>query len=292
MVNSFLSLKRNRSNKGSSSSINVIFNKIIHGSFFTIKKPKKFNNDASFEHNRYNQQKQKRNQSSRSILLNPDQTQSAILVPCAKKSKHVRHYSHVSCISASNITVNSENLTAKEFAEIAGIRILSEEEEEEEQYRKKKCTFCKKSSVISNSHYTTVLSSTSIHAGHSSSNHSNSSSMTTHSNDTISTSGTSNSTTSNISPNSIKIWDSEFWKHPKKHNNDNNTTSNTNNNELPIMHELKSNIPSRHSDTYIKKGRFEITIGVDYQHHQHTNSMTTTSSSSVIEWKRKSSRNI
>ncbi|KAI8977302.1 hypothetical protein BDF20DRAFT_836120 [Mycotypha africana] len=46
----------------------------------------------------------------------------------AHSSKHIRHYSHVSCISSSNITVNSEDLTAKEFADIAGIRILSEDE--------------------------------------------------------------------------------------------------------------------------------------------------------------------
>lgn len=40
---------------------------------------------------------------------------------------HIRHYSHVSYISSSNMTVNSEDLTAKEFADIAGIRIVPDE---------------------------------------------------------------------------------------------------------------------------------------------------------------------
>ncbi|KAI9026524.1 hypothetical protein CLU79DRAFT_717493 [Phycomyces nitens] len=45
-----------------------------------------------------------------------------------KQSRHVRHFSHVS----SSITVNSEDLTAKEFADYTGIRILSEDNNEED----------------------------------------------------------------------------------------------------------------------------------------------------------------
>ncbi|KAL0097955.1 hypothetical protein J3Q64DRAFT_1716041 [Phycomyces blakesleeanus] len=45
-----------------------------------------------------------------------------------KQSRHVRHYSHVS----SSITVNSEDLTAKEFADYTGIRILSETDDDNE----------------------------------------------------------------------------------------------------------------------------------------------------------------
>ncbi|KAI8138180.1 hypothetical protein BJV82DRAFT_583068 [Fennellomyces sp. T-0311] len=41
---------------------------------------------------------------------------------------HIRHYSHVSYISSSNITAHSEDLTAKEFADIAGIKILPEDD--------------------------------------------------------------------------------------------------------------------------------------------------------------------
>ncbi|KAI8391011.1 uncharacterized protein BYT42DRAFT_542642 [Radiomyces spectabilis] len=59
------------------------------------------------------------------------QSTSALSAPSftqrRKPGHHVRHYSHVSYMSTSNITVNSEDLTAKEFADIAGIRILPEE---------------------------------------------------------------------------------------------------------------------------------------------------------------------
>lgn len=47
----------------------------------------------------------------------------------SKTSCHVRNYSYVSYISSSNITVNSEDLTAKEFADMAGIKILPDDDQ-------------------------------------------------------------------------------------------------------------------------------------------------------------------
>ncbi|KAF1801105.1 hypothetical protein FB192DRAFT_1260127, partial [Mucor lusitanicus] len=92
-----------------------------------------FANDAWFEQNRYKQQKKTNNASQhqpRYHHRHTQSTQSAITATARrKKASHIRHYSHVSCISASNITVNSEDLTAKEFADIAGIRILSEDDD-------------------------------------------------------------------------------------------------------------------------------------------------------------------
>lgn len=43
---------------------------------------------------------------------------------------HSRHYSHISFMSASNMTVNSEDLTAKEFADMAGIKIIPDDDDD------------------------------------------------------------------------------------------------------------------------------------------------------------------
>ncbi|KAI8880045.1 hypothetical protein K501DRAFT_161128, partial [Backusella circina FSU 941] len=93
-----------------------------------------FANDTLFEHNRYTTTKKQNNSATplkydSRINIIDEQPKKSIITKNRKKSSHIRHYSHVSCMSASNITVNSENLTAKEFADIAGIRILSEDEE-------------------------------------------------------------------------------------------------------------------------------------------------------------------
>ncbi|KAJ8663223.1 hypothetical protein O0I10_001400 [Lichtheimia ornata] len=53
---------------------------------------------------------------------------SAIHHRRSKTATHIRHYSHISYISSSNITAHSGDLTAKEFADIAGIRILPDDE--------------------------------------------------------------------------------------------------------------------------------------------------------------------
>ncbi|KAI9265273.1 hypothetical protein BDA99DRAFT_604512 [Phascolomyces articulosus] len=61
------------------------------------------------------------------------------LGPLHRRSKstaathHIRHYSHVSYISSSNITAHSEDLTTKEFADLVGIKILDDDEEEDQQ---------------------------------------------------------------------------------------------------------------------------------------------------------------
>ncbi|KAI7886632.1 hypothetical protein K492DRAFT_203157 [Lichtheimia hyalospora FSU 10163] len=53
---------------------------------------------------------------------------SAIHHRRSKTATHIRHYSHISYISSSNITAHSGDLTAKEFADIAGIRILPDDQ--------------------------------------------------------------------------------------------------------------------------------------------------------------------
>ncbi|ORZ25057.1 hypothetical protein BCR42DRAFT_444870 [Absidia repens] len=63
------------------------------------------------------------------------QSSSIISVPGSSNSgkpahyHHSRHYSHISFMSASNMTVNSEDLTAKEFADMAGIRIIPDSDD-------------------------------------------------------------------------------------------------------------------------------------------------------------------
>lgn len=152
-----------------------------------------FANDALFEHNRYKQQKEISSQplSNSSILINNHKkkpahihhrhTQSAITARSATRKKHIRHYSHVSCISSSNITVNSEDLTAKEFADIAGIRILSEEEDE--QVGSKICTFCGTDELPSLIVNNSVIKS-------------------------------SNSSVYNSDEEDPQIWDDNFWQKP------------------------------------------------------------------------------
>ncbi|KAI9276086.1 hypothetical protein BY458DRAFT_506322 [Sporodiniella umbellata] len=230
MVNSFLSTKRNRSYK----TLSCLFHKLSQ----PFKKAKggenQFTNDTLFEHHQYQQHKQNNLQQHHGILLNKPtrharqgSTQSAIVFGTQpKKGRHGRHYSHVSCISASNITVNSEDLTAKEFAEIAGIHILSDEEEEEVAIPEKKCAFCS----------TSDMSSSLIVTNH-----------TVHS--TLSSCSTSASNNN--------IWDLEFWKHPLQPAN-----------------------------TFFKKGRFEISIGI-HPTHQHSHSVPNITTKPVIEWKRK-----
>lgn len=237
MVNSF---KRNRSNKGSISTINCIFHKFTNP-FKKSKQDSLFTNDTLFEINRYKEQKQQNTQHG--ILLKPSRharhgsTQSAIVFGTQpkKSTKHIRHYSHV---SASNITVNSEDLTAKEFAEIAGIQILSEDEQEDEITEQKCHDFINQ--------YTTV-------------------------------------STIGSTLDEPHIWDIEFWKHPKNKNHQQEYKQKEMNDYIPILHELKSN--NNNYDTF-KKGRFEITIGIDH-HLNHSLTVPNISSKPVIEWKRK-----
>lgn len=201
-----------------------------------------------------------------------------------KSQQHIRHYSHVSCISSSNITVNSEDLTAKEFADIAGIRILSEDELVDnditmaDEYNnnmtshttplKKICTFCGDNEEGDD----IMVPSLTV----SRISHNNNSSVIRSSNNS-----------SIICPSSPEdeeepqIWDNQFWKKPGCSGGDG-----------PLMHEystLKQG-SSPPSTTIIKKGRFEIHISSPAAAAAAATggSGSVSKSSEVVEWKRKS----
>ncbi|GAA5816409.1 hypothetical protein MFLAVUS_011511 [Mucor flavus] len=208
-----------------------------------------FANDALFEHNRYQQQKKQpkcilspptinnnnnNKPTSNSILVNTKKpinhrhTNSTPVIPTATRKNnnnksHVRHYSHVSCISSSNITVNSEDLTAKEFANIAGIRILSEQDEQvTHRCDEKICTFCGDNDRLPSLIVTSRISNSSMIR---SSDHS------------------SIYCASDAQEDEPQIWDNQFWQRPGDQRD-----------MMPaILHELKNN-----QDTFLKKGRFEI----------------------------------
>ncbi|KAI9337197.1 hypothetical protein BD770DRAFT_415665 [Pilaira anomala] len=243
-----LSLKRNRSSPPSK--LNAMLNKLT-SSFHTNKKRRHTDNRRS----------------SFSILIDYFRTEepnihhrhtnSTPVIPTnyRKKAQHIRHYSHVSCISSSNITVNSEDLTAKEFADMAGIRILSENEEvTQEQHdcerQEKICTFC----GDDDSRLPSLIVTSRI---------SNNSSMIR------SSSIYSNEEEEDKASIEPQIWDNQFWTRPGQQYCI----------MPPILHELKNN-----QDTFLKKGRFEIYLS--------SSTHTTTSSSlplptPVYEWKRK-----
>ncbi|KAI8890687.1 hypothetical protein K501DRAFT_265682 [Backusella circina FSU 941] len=192
----------------------------------------------------------------------------------SKKSRHIRHYSHVSCISTSNITVNSENLTAKEFADIAGIRILSDDENYATAHSQlggdsKRCAICDDDdNVINNQSSMVVISRV----------------PSTHVAD-ISPSSSSSSISSppplDAEEEEPQIWDTDFWCPPGSTEKSSDATVSIQT-KPPILGEIKSNT----TDTIIKKGRFEI-------HLAPNDTCTTRSSHSkrsqpdVVEWKRK-----
>lgn len=200
--------------------------------------------------------------------------------------------------SVSNITVNSEDLTAKEFADIAGIRILSETEDDPIDEERK---------VSGNSSSNMIGFTEDTHLR------------------TVSTGKSflddeQYSVVSCISAQDSKpkIWDIDFWKNPDDiyhHvNQSQSTTPKPVNNkqqqsvksthvvtvEPPILHELRR-MSTRNNDNkldssvqqhyVIKKGRFEIQLGdID----SSLSNMTTSTNDSanqqtdgVLEWKRK-----
>jgi hypothetical protein len=78
-------------------------------------------------------------QSIKSPVSSLEQKQFAVPNPAKEEQRERRrcqssattvmdHHRNTSCISTSNITVNSENLTAREFADMTGIRICSDDE--------------------------------------------------------------------------------------------------------------------------------------------------------------------
>jgi hypothetical protein len=194
-----------------------------------------------------------------------------------KKASHIRHYSHVSCISASNITVNSEDLTAKEFADIAGIRILSEDEDDdiaamnaavENQYstNKKICSFC------GDEDNDIMVPSLIVTTSRVSMRDSNNSSI--------------------IYPEEEcekedeppQIWDNQFWKKPGQQEEPFHQIKKIVE-RPPILHESttkKYNSVKPKQEMFIKKGRFEIHLSVN------NNSLPTKklNSNMVDEWRR------
>lgn len=201
-----------------------------------------------------------------------------------KKSSHVRHYSHVSCISASNITVNSEDLTAKEFADMAGIRILSEQEQNHHDMMMIDQENRLSSSVATSLHNTKKICA--YCCGDDEDN-----------NDVMVPSLIVTTTTSKISTSSImynapeeeeeppQIWDNQFWEKPGQQLEQQESDKvkpyqqqQQKEEEQPsILHELKKYNSVNHQDTFIRKGRFEIHLSVNHHHHNKNST----------EWKRK-----
>ncbi|CEP18837.1 hypothetical protein [Parasitella parasitica] len=305
-----------------------------------------FANDAWFEQHRYNQQKKTNNastlhgehvspspkntQGSASILMkhkspnaslfntNPQQqryhhrhtqsTQSAITATTRrKKAHHVRHYSHVSCISASNITVNSEDLTAKEFADIAGIRILSEDDDHDFEndsegslLKKKICAFCgDEENDIPSLVITPCRTNTSVY---------NKSGIMADDDDDNDDRDEDAAEYASMLEQDPQIWDQDFWQRPgespplppsppQEPIQKTNTLLSTSIEPPPILHELKRSSQynvALNQDTYIKKGRFEIHLNSAASSNNMTESIAAApkiqrpdASPAVVEWKRK-----
>lgn len=200
--------------------------------------------------------------------------------------------SNATHVSTSNITINSEDLTAKEFADIAGIRILPEDDsgEEEERYdddpdnliaieRK----FSNGTSTDDDIHMHTVSTTSKSYMDYLDEHHRLS---------VISYVSLQSYSTSS----KPKIWDNEFWLNPEDHHHYQqqnkmsrsnsaathrsiHTTSNESTAkkrldrkpstvvvvEPPILHELRTRNSEKKMDQnshcVIKKGRFEIHLG-------------------------------
>lgn len=194
-----------------------------------------------------------------------------------KKSRHARHYSHVSCISTSNITVNSENLTAKEFADIAGIRILSDDENYATAHSQlgdskilKRCAVCDElddDNVINNQSSMVVISRVpSTHAADVSSS--------------VSSCSSSSPPPLDAEEDEPQIWDTDFWCRPGAEKSD--AVSIQSQAKPPILGDIKLNT----TDTIIKKGRFEIHLAPNDTCNTKS-SLTTITHPDVVEWKRK-----
>lgn len=71
------------------------------------------------------------NSSSVCIAVKPTHLQRQRSQSCV--TRQVDHQRNLSCLSSSDITVNSEDLTAREFADMTGIRIFSDDEATEDE---------------------------------------------------------------------------------------------------------------------------------------------------------------
>ncbi|SAM05901.1 hypothetical protein [Absidia glauca] len=113
-----------------------------------------YSKDDDFERNRYTKAQHNRRasaitiQTPSSILVKPASpnthhhhhrhTKSLQNAPSHHNYHHSRHPSHISFMSASNITVNSEDLTAKEFADMTGIKIIPDTDDDDNDDDKEK----------------------------------------------------------------------------------------------------------------------------------------------------------
>lgn len=155
----------------------------------------------------------------------------------------------------SNLTVNSEDLTAKEFANIAGIRILPE-------------VTTTSSSLEQQRKFTIIDEDLELH--------------------TI----TSNYYTT-LSLNEFNIWDNQFWSHPHHHTEEQHQQQDDRNLlppiivDPPILHELRR-MGTTEKECVIKKGRFEIQLNSALTTSTTNNNITArTEGTSFIQWKRK-----
>ncbi|CAO3608803.1 unnamed protein product [Mucor hiemalis] len=179
----------------------------------------------------------------------------------AATEKILRHNAN----TPKSVVVKCEDLTAKEFAQMAGIKIKTSEEILDEDLSSSGSSYCNDEDNI----YLTTKTTNTFNNNHQM---------------------TSISTT--LSTKSChQIWESDFWQCDNKSasNNDkltktNTTLSTTNNNDTLFISQLRSSSTALNT---IQKGRFKIVVGqddcepVNQLQHQHHHV--------VLEWKRKRS---
>ncbi|GAN06193.1 hypothetical protein MAM1_0115d05673 [Mucor ambiguus] len=273
--------------------------------------------DGYYEYHQYHQKLNKKQtdarQAERNIHTLPTpqaKKLTSILIkqsgtnPTSQQPQHQQHQpqltkvssrrSNATHVSASNITINSEDLTAKEFADIAGIRILPENdigEEEEERYDddpdnliEVERKFSNGTSTDDDIHMHTVSTVSKSYLDY----------LDEHHRLSVISYVSLQSYSTNNKP---KIWDNEFWLNPEEHHHylqgsrisrSNSTATHRSNHtasnestaakrlldrkpstlvvvEPPILHELRTrsneNKADQNSRCVIKKGRFEIHLG-------------------------------
>ncbi|KAI8366268.1 hypothetical protein BD560DRAFT_425047 [Blakeslea trispora] len=272
------------SKKNCTQKLEFVFNYLI-GKFIhhTKRKPSKksFTNDALFEHTQYQLNKTKKHHDpnthhkchyrsfssslSTTAPLPPSSSSSPPLshnqiAPCccrySPNTCHSRrrsyHCHHSPCLSTSDITIHSEDLTSKEFADMVGIQILSESIDDRQKV--KTPSLIATSSKISSS---TLLKE------------SDGSSMFYPTSDILSLDDEEDH--EEEMDETIQIWDNGFWQHPNKSANE----------TLSSLHDM-----IRYDGTMcIKRGRFEILLTDNC-----TSSATIPPKRSdrmVLEWKRR-----
>lgn len=258
-----------------------------------------YDSDSHYEYNRYHNikknQQQEMERNIHTLPINATPKLTSILIkrsgttPSSLQhihqqqpiiNKRARSYSNA---TISNMTINSEDLTAKEFADIAGIRILPEEDQRK--FSQEGCSEDLIMNTISSlSHYTT-------------------SSMFDQESQSI-----ASYTSLQTNSNELKIWDNEFWFHPEVETSRSAmqlqaadldrklSISSTKLIEPPILHELRR-MGTRNSEKdhcVIKKGRFEIQLGAAIDNiesivdnNNNDSSTLSFSDPGVLEWKRK-----